>query len=97
MLEKVDFSENNDISNNEEYYKVKSLVFSFKYFFIQLNDICDLASVLAVIFILKYSKIAFFADLTDEAFFTYASLSAAETGLELLYTVVTPPIIRMFT
>lgn len=82
---------------SDEYCKVRSLVYSFKYFFIQLNDLCDLASVLGLLSILKYSKIGFFESLPETAFFNYAGMCAVETGLEIVYTVATPPLIRRFT
>ena len=77
--------------------KLKSLLLSCKFFFIQLNDICDLATVLALIFVLRALKVGFFGDITDEAFQTFAAMSAVETGLELTYTLFLPIVIRRFT
>ena len=82
---------------SDDYNNLKSMFYSSKFFFIQINDICDLSTVLGLIFILKYSQIAFFAGLTDKAFIQYASLSGVETALELVYTLITPMIIRRFT
>ena len=82
---------------NIDYFMVKSLMRSHKYFFIQLNDLCSLAAVLAIIFILKNSSISFFKDLSDEQFIRFALMSAVETILELIYTFVTPIAVRRFT
>lgn len=70
---------------------------SFKFCFIQLNDLSDLLTVLAIIFILKYSQLTFFQDLTDEAFTRYASMCGIETALEITYTLVMPVLIRKYT
>ena len=50
---------------NEQYYKVKSLLSSFKFFFIQINDICELTTVLGLIFLLRELQIGFFGELTQ--------------------------------
>eukprot|EP00347_Sterkiella_histriomuscorum_P006860 403351157 len=78
----------------QEYYNLKSLFYSFKFYFLQLNDLCDLTTVLGLIFVLRKLGYGFFGSLTDDQFQTYALLSMVETVLEITYTVVTPLIIR---
>ncbi|CDW83334.1 UNKNOWN [Stylonychia lemnae] len=86
-----------DNVKSSDYYKLKSLIYSFKFFFIQTNDLCDLTTVLGLIFILRKLEIGFFGDLSDEAFERYALMSFIETALELIYTIITPYFIRRFT
>jgi hypothetical protein len=62
-----------------------------------MNDICNLTTVLGLIFVMRYFKSGFFATITDEAFYVYAEYSALEAGLEIIYTFVTPILIRKFT
>jgi hypothetical protein len=82
---------------NDDYYNVKALLYSCKFFFIQINDLCDLATVLALIFVLRALNVGFFGTLTDGAFQTFALMSAAETALELIYTALLPWTVRRFT
>ena len=61
-----------DDVKTEQYYKVKSLLSSFKFFFIQINDICELTTVLGIIFVLRELKIGFFGEISQSDFNTYA-------------------------
>jgi hypothetical protein len=37
-----------------------------------MNDICNLTTVLGLIFVMRYYKSGFFATITDKAFYVYA-------------------------
>ena len=84
-------------SKNVHYYQFKSLFYSYKFFFIQINDICDITTVLALIFLMRKANIGFFATLSDIQFTTYALQSTLECVLELIYTLLMPFMVRRFT
>mmetsp|Transcript_41284 Transcript_41284/g.39756 ORF Transcript_41284/g.39756 Transcript_41284/m.39756 type:complete len:118 (+) Transcript_41284:730-1083(+) len=93
----VQVLETGKILKCEEYYKFKSLAHSYKFFFIQINDLCDLISVLGLIYLMKQFNIGFVADLTDDKVKKYVAQSSIECVLELIYTILVPFLVRKFT
>ena len=57
--------ETNEKTREQVINKVKSLLFSYKFFFIQLNDICNLSVVLVIVFVMKKAKAGPFTGITD--------------------------------